>query len=122
MSTRSRSRATANAVKLAQLGAAVPQVVAHRVARMALAGPLPSARDRKEFSGMVWEKQAAFMQAWLGMAAEALRLQQRWFWGGFGVRMPSLTGAANAVAAKGIAPVHAKALGNARRLARTRLR
>jgi hypothetical protein len=29
-----------------ELGAAVPQVIAHRVARMAIAGASPSARDR----------------------------------------------------------------------------
>jgi len=79
-----RRRAGSNAAKLAELGLAAPLVVAHRIARMALAGPLPSARDRLEFAEMVIDKQVAF--------------------------------------AKGIAPVHRKAVGNARRLARTRIR
>jgi hypothetical protein len=39
--------------KAAELAFAVPQVVAHRVTRMALAGPSLSDRDRKEFLGNV---------------------------------------------------------------------
>ena len=57
---KSRSIAT----KTAELAVAVPHVVFHRVTRMALAGPVPSARDRKEFQLMVEEKKAAFSQAW----------------------------------------------------------
>ena len=50
--------------KLAQqalgLSMATPLVVAHRVGRMAAAGPSPNARDRKEFELMGAEKMAAF--------------------------------------------------------------
>src|SRR6476620_3282879 len=70
-------RATSTAVKLAELGVAAPQVIAHRLTRMALAGPTISARDRKEFTGMVAEKQAAVAQAWMGMFAEGVRFQQQ---------------------------------------------
>ena len=45
-----RSRKSASvATQAAELALAAPQVVAHRVARMALAGATPSERDRKEF-------------------------------------------------------------------------
>jgi len=70
-------RTTSRAAKLTELGLAAPQVIAHRLTRMALAGPTISARDRKEFTGMVAEKQAAVAQAWMGMFAEGLRLQQQ---------------------------------------------
>ena len=36
-------------IKAAELAFAVPQVVAHRVTRMAIAGPSLSERDQKEF-------------------------------------------------------------------------
>jgi 1-acyl-sn-glycerol-3-phosphate acyltransferase len=121
------TRATATAVKLAELGFFAPQVVAHRVTRMALAGTSPSARDRKEFTGMVVEKQLAFTQAWLGMFAEGMRLQQQ-------LALSMLTGAtpgrhaaqvkraAARMASTAIAPIHRKAAANAKRLARTKLR
>jgi len=52
-----RSRSAPALIKLAELGVAAPQVVSHRLTRMALAGPALNARDRKEFTGMVVEKQ-----------------------------------------------------------------
>ena len=125
-SKRSR-QATSTAVKLAELGVAAPQVIAHRLTRMALAGPTISARDRKEFTGMVAEKQAAVAQAWMGMFAEGLRLQQQF-------ALSLLTGAtprthaaraksaASRIASAGLAPIHRKAIANAKRLARTKLR
>src|SRR4051812_4151216 len=70
-------QATSTAVKLAELGVAAPQVIAHRLTRMMWAGPAISPRDRKEFTGMVVEKQAAVAQAWMGMFAEGVRLQQQ---------------------------------------------
>ncbi|WP_237711479.1 polyhydroxyalkanoate granule-associated phasin [Paracidovorax oryzae] len=60
----------------AELAMAVPPVVAHRVARMALAGPNPSQRDRREFGRMVAEKQWAFVQSWAAMGMQALLAQQ----------------------------------------------
>ena len=114
---------------------AVPQVVAHRVTRMALAGPTLSDRDRKEFQMMAYEKHAAFAQAWSDMAMHAFRANQvlmasmlRSFFTPFLYKGPSAASAAaqiqNAaigVLGKGLAPVHRKAVSNARRLAKTKL-
>jgi hypothetical protein len=132
-----RPRKTQSIVTQAvELAFAVPQVVAHRVTRMALAGPTLSARDQKEFQRMGVEKAAAFSESWNAMTVQALHANQalaasffRAFWS------PSLKGrpSASAVAAqwqsatlgvldKGMAPVHRKAVANAKRLARTRLR
>ena len=61
--------------KAADIAVAAPQVIAHRVTRMALAGPLPDARDRKEFTGMVQEKQLAFAQSFLAWNTAVLRWQ-----------------------------------------------
>ena len=120
-------QATSTAVKLAELGLAAPQVIAHRLTRMALAGPTISARDRKEFTGMVQEKQAAVAQAWTAMFEEGVRLQQQF-------ALSLLTGAtpkqhaaraksaASRIASTGLAPFHRKAVANAKRLARTKLR
>jgi hypothetical protein len=116
------SRHLTNARQLAELGVAVPQVVAHRVARLALAGPLPNARDSAEFTGMVWEKQLAFSQAFVGMAAEAVRWNQQWALSWFGGPRPDVAQGVGAVFSKGLAPVHRKAVSNARRLSRTALR
>lgn len=118
-STRKRSAAA----KLADIGIAAPQVVAHRVARMAAAGPVPSARDRQEFTTMVVEKQIAFTQSWLAMGMEMLRLQQRLFWvwmfnpWSLGRQLPA---AGERLAAKGLDPVHRKVVANAKRLSRSR--
>jgi len=127
MKSKRKPPTTATAVKLAELGIAAPQVVAHRLTRMALAGPTISARDRKEFVGMVAEKQAAVAQAWMGMFAEGVRFQQQF-------ALSLLTGAtprqhaaraksaASRVGSSGLAPFHRKAVANAKRLARTKLR
>jgi len=115
------------AVKLTELGLAAPQVIAHRLTRMALAGPTISARDRKEFSGMVMEKQAAVAQAWTGMFAQGVRLQQQLALSLFTGATPSqhvarAKDAASRMASTGLAPFHRKAVANAKRLARTKLR
>lgn len=114
---------------------AVPQVVAHRVTRMALAGPKPSARDRKEFERMVAEKNVAFADAWRAMAAQTARSQQafaaNWFKSALSVSRggkptpPSpaaLQRAALDVLGKGMAPVRRKAVANAKRLGRIKIR
>ncbi len=131
----SRRPRSSLAIKVAETAFAAPQVVAHRVTRMALSGPQPSARDRKEFQRMVAEKNAAFAASWLAMAAEAARANQRLtaslfqsYWSAALGRKPSvvksatLQRAALGVLDKGLAPVHRKAVANAKRLARTKLR
>lgn len=126
-----KRRTTSLARQTTELAIATPQVVAHRLTRMALASPTLSARDRKEFHGMVREKQVAFGQSWMAMAMEAMRVHQQilgsllfWPWSvmtpGHAARL--YRDGARSILAKGIAPVHGKAMSNARRLARTRLR
>lgn len=117
-------------VKAAELAIAAPQVMAHRMARMALAGPHLSRRDRREFQNMFLEKQVAFGQAWNAMALEAMRANQallgallRSFWQPSPARVAAqMRRASLGVLSKGLAPVHRKAMANARRLARTKLR
>jgi hypothetical protein len=97
---------------------------------MAIAGPVLSARDRKEFTGMVQEKQLAFVQSWMAMATEAARIQRSLLMSWLSPWSPVagaktatlLRGAALRVAARGLAPVHSKAVSNARRLRKTRLK
>jgi len=118
-----------------ELALSVPQVFAHRVTRMAVAGPRLSDRDRREFQIMVNEKHAAFAQAWSDMAMHALRANQaltasmlRFFFTPFSYKKPSaastaaqIQNAAIGVLGKGLAPIHRKAVSNARRLAKTKL-
>jgi hypothetical protein len=105
------------------LSLAVPQVIAHRVGRMAQAGPHLSARDRKEFHLMGAEKMAAFYESWAAMGWAAVQAQQSlaasmlrsW------TAVPSTTALANQtlrVLSQGMAPVHRRAVGNAKRLGR----
>ena len=136
MSTRRKRLSPSLAWKTAELAAAVPQVVAHRVTRMALAGPKLSPRDRKEFERMVAEKNTAFAASWLAMAQQAALAQQTlaasWMVAvlGAGRKQPPSAvasarqwqSAALGVLGKGLAPVHRKAVANAKRLARTKLR
>jgi hypothetical protein len=123
--------------KTAELALAVPQVVAHRLLRMAQAGPHLSARDRKEFTRMIAEKNSAFGESWSAMALQGLQ-SQRAFAAALALaatptRSTRISPAANALAqqlqdatlavlGKGLAPVHRRAVANAKRLARTRLR
>lgn len=117
-----RSRATATSHMLA-LGAAVPQVVTQRLLRMAEAGCSPTARDRRELSGMVLEKQTAFAQSWVAMWAESCRVQQQWAlsWMQSGGALQSWSSAGEAweqILGSGLAPIRRKAVANAKRLAR----
>ena len=132
-----RKRASQSlAVKVGELAFAVPQVVAHRVTRMALSGPKLSARDRKEFERMIAEKNVAFSESWNAMAAQAAVANQalaasffRSFMSVARGKKPSAAASAMqlhkavfGVLGKGFAPVHRKAVANAKRLARTKLR
>ncbi len=135
MPSRRLRKSTSLAIKLAELSLAVPQVVAHRVTRMTLAGQAPSARDKKEFELMVAEKKVAFGQSLSAMALEAARINQALALSVFTSmwlprsRKPSAAAlgakvqrAAVSILNKGVAPVHSKAVANAKRLARTKLR
>jgi hypothetical protein len=131
MPLRRKRHATSLMIKTTELAFAVPQVVAHRVTRMVLAGTSPTARDQREFRQMGAEKMAAFTEAWNAMATEALRanyLLATSFWRSWFFGKPAQIGgsqmhdAALGVLGKGIGPVHRRAVANAKRLARTRLR
>jgi hypothetical protein len=103
---------------------------------MALSGSTLSERDRKEFELMVAEKKTAFAEAWQAMAVQTVRANQAlatsflrsvWspsFWGKpSAARVASqVQSAAMGILGKGMAPVHRKAVANAKRLARTKLR
>jgi hypothetical protein len=110
------------------LALAVPQVVTHRIGRMAAAGAKPSARDRREFALMGAEKVAAFWESWAAMGWAAMQAQQALWrsmmlapWGGLPTKQ-ALAGQALRVLNHGLAPVHRRAVGNAKRLARVRSR
>jgi hypothetical protein len=136
MGARRIRRAKSLSRKYTELTIAVPQVVAHRATRAALAGPIMSERDRREFQRMVNEKQAAFAQACLEMALPMLRINLqlmtalfRAFFAPFSLTTPSLAAAGAkahhavvAVLGKGLAPIHRTAVLNAKRLSKTPLR
>jgi hypothetical protein len=125
MPARRRTRAQPLAAKAAELAFAVPQVVGHRLTRMALAGARPSARDQREFRRMGQEKVHAFWQSWFAMGWAFVSTWQRaWLAMLQGARVPlqSTLPALDVLAAKGLAPIHRRATANARRLARTPLR
>jgi hypothetical protein len=137
MSPRRTRLARQLAAQAHELATAVPQVVAHRMTRMALAGPKLSERDRKEFARMIAEKNSAFSESWNAMALQAMRSHQalslsltRSLWTTPPLRNKAaasafaveLHNAALGVFGKGLAPVHRKAVANAKRLARTKLR
>jgi len=109
-----------------RMAVAVPQVVAHRLARLALAGAAPDARDRREFTRMGAEKVAAFQQSWWQMGVAALAAQQRValaMMSGNPARVAqALARAGTDVAAQGLAPVSRRATANAKRLRKTPLR
>ena len=137
-SPRSPSRPAASlTVQATEMALAVPQVVAHRLARLAFSGPLPSARDRQEFELMSAEKLEAFSESMNAMVHQACHahgqlaastLGSVWFpW------LPQVQLAASAAPARylddvktmlgqGMAPLHQRATANARRLGRVRLK
>jgi hypothetical protein len=120
-------RAAGTALQLAELSVAAPQVIAHRLARIALSQPNLSTRDRQEFAGMIMEKQAAMFQAWMAVVLETLRWQQAvalalLTGASAGQHHATATSAAMRMASGALGPFHRKAVANAKRLARTRLR
>jgi len=136
MATRRRRKTKSLAVRTFELGTSVPQVIAHRMARMARAGTSPSALDRAEFRRMGLEKVAAANEAWAAMVTQlflenqkrALTLMQS-FWFPWTCPAPTiksvssqLNRAAVRVLSKGIPPVHRRVVANAKRLGRTKRR
>lgn len=132
MSLRRRRKSRSLAAQTFELGMAAPQVIAHRLARMAAAGASPSARDCAEFQRMSIEKIAAANEAWTAMAAQtflenqkiALSLMQS-MWFPWMHRTPTVKSVsrqwnrtAARVAGKGMAPIRRRAVANAKRLGR----
>ena len=66
------------ATKTLEMMLASAQVIAHRTCRMALAGPAPNARDRREFALMGLEKIEAGAQSAQAMAAHMVSMSQPW--------------------------------------------
>jgi hypothetical protein len=136
MASHRRRKSKSLAAQTFELGMAAPQVIAHRVARIASAGTSPSARDRAEFNRMGMEKIAALNEAWAAMATQAffenqkfaLRfMQSLWFpWMRASPDSKSvsrqLNQAADAILGKGLAPIRRRTVANAKRLGRSKRR
>ena len=136
MATRRRRKSRSLAAQTLELGFAAPQVIAHRVARMASAGKSPSARDHAEFHRMGIEKLAAANEAWTAMAAQAflenqkfaLRFMQSllfpWMRPSPNIKSVSrqMNRAAAGILGKGMTPVRRRAVANAKRLGRSNRR
>jgi hypothetical protein len=114
------------ATQLNELAVAAPQVVAQRMMQMATAGAQPSKRDRHEMRLMGDEKLLAFQQSWVAMWTQVWHSQTALAQGMLTGRVTPWNGghgaadAAARVLSAGIAPIHGKAVANARRLARKR--
>ena len=140
------------ATKTLEMILASAQVIGHRTGRMALAGPTPHARDRREFALMGQEKIEAGAQSAQAMAAHMMAMSQPWgalafrhilrssaaFMSLASSRTPSQLIARQAALARalgqstvsmadvsknavklahrGLKPIHAKAIANAKRL------
>src|SRR5688572_18835406 len=129
-----RTRKKSLATQTFELALAAPMVMAHRMARMAMAGPSPSARDRKEFHLMGTEKLAACNESLVAMASQTMVANQQLalyfmnsFWSPWA--SPKLSSASvskrlhkagESILAKGIVPVHRRAVANAKRLGRSK--
>ena len=132
MPLRRRRKSKSLAAQTFALGIAAPQVIAHRLTRMATAGTSPSARDRAEFQRMGIEKIAAANEAWTAMAAQTFLenqklaltfMQSLWFpWMRPTPTVKSVSRQLNRTAArvagKGMAPIRRRAVANAKRLGR----
>ena len=122
MATR-RRRAKSLAAQSIALGFAVPQVIAHRFARMG---------DHKEMHLMGSEKIAAAAEAWNAMAVQAVLENQKlalsfmqsfWFpWMPRSSASRQSSDAALSVLGMGMAPVSRRAVANAKRLGRPKRR
>lgn len=140
--------------KIGEMSMASAQVITHRAARIAAAGPWPNARDRKEFARMGSEKVEAAAASGQAMAGQVAMMNLAFGaralkdWGAANMGLWSLATSRNVeqfaarqaalarifarsstaastlsettarVARRGLAPIHARATANARRLGR----
>jgi hypothetical protein len=139
-----------SALQTWQIALTTPQVIAHRTARMAGAGPVYNARDRREFTRLGQEKVEAFSESLSAMAMQMYKINQdialvaaRQWWSWWtpmvlfsplstaqtakaqSALMRSITSAAtdkrlSRVVQKGLAPVHRRVTANAKRLGRVK--
>jgi hypothetical protein len=120
-----------------ELALAAPQVIAQRTARMLAAGHSPTMADQQEFVRMGAEKIEAWVEIWTAMGMQVARANQEvlvsmmrmWSmpWSGLSLSTPALsrrtvvrglerTGLA--LLASAVAPMHRRAVANAKRLRR----
>ncbi len=117
--------------QVSELAWAVPQVVNERITRMMFAGANPSSIDQREFNRMSEEKVEAFCESWMAMGQKMMVVQHEmmrdWIgsigkFPGVGWTPAKMTQAAQSatlgVLGAGIAPVHSRAVSNAKRLKR----
>jgi len=118
-----RRRSKSFAAQSIALGFAVPQVIAHRMARLG---------DRKELHLMSSEKIAAAAEAWNAMAVQTVLENQKlalsvmqsfWFpWLRSKSASSQLSDAAMSILGKGMDPIRRRAVANAKRLGRAKRR
>jgi hypothetical protein len=132
MSRTSRGRTKRVSRQVTELYSAVPQVVAQRMALLAAPMLRPGINPWQESVRMSSEKVSAFNESWLAMWSQALRSQREMAlasvrnWGppNWGMQsvdqsVKAMQSAALGVVGQGLAPVHRRAVANAKRLART---
>ncbi|HEV7688144.1 MAG TPA: hypothetical protein VGQ80_16325 [Acidimicrobiia bacterium] len=95
-----------------EVAVTAPLVVGHRLARMAVAGANPSARDRREFTRMGQEKVTAGYESMAAMATACA--------GAGATTWAEALDAGLRLATGGFAPVHSRVMANGRRLGRPR--
>lgn len=95
-----------------EVAVTAPLVVGHRLARMAVAGANPSARDRREFTRMGQEKVTAGYESMAAMATACA--------GAGATTWAEAVDAGLRLATGGFAPVHSRVMANGRRLGRPR--
>lgn len=140
MNALSRRKAARLGTQASELMLAAPQVVTHRLGRMARAGHRPSVRDQREFQRMGAEKLAAFGEAWQAIMLQMLKSNRKlaasmmrsgwpgpaWLGGSTGAPLAQAVAqwqqAALDILGQGIRPVHRRAVANAKRLGRSRIR
>jgi hypothetical protein len=132
MNRRNQRKLNALANQATELSFAAPQVMAHRLGRLALSNGRASSADAAEFHRMCAEKPAAFLAAWTAMGWEAMRAQQVWaaamaraFLRLTPMGAPAIAAmwqaAGLGLVASGLEPLHRAATGNARRLSLVQL-
>lgn len=122
---RKSSASQALMTQLMELGAAAPVVVSQRITRLALAGPNPSRRDRREMALMSREKAEAGWESWRAMATYAMDMHAAatlaalafWMpWASPGKALPTPVDAVLGLTLAGVKPYRRIAVANSRRL------